>query len=56
MMENMIIREAVPDDAEEMISFLNITGGESDNLMHGSNGFNVPVEAVKRLLEHEDRD
>ena len=35
-MENIIIREATVDDAEEMISYLNIVGGESDNLMHGS--------------------
>ena len=40
-MENIVYREAGIDDAEEMISYLNIVGKESDNLMHGSNGFNV---------------
>ena len=50
-MENTyIIREAVPDDAENMISYLNQVGGESDNLMHGANEFKVPVEGVKRKL------
>ena len=51
MPEHLIIREAITDDAEEMISYLNIVGGESDNLMHGSDGFNVPVEAVKRRIQ-----
>lgn len=50
-MENIVIREAVIDDAEEMISYLNIVGGESDNLMHGHEGFKVPVEAVKRRIQ-----
>ncbi len=44
------IREAVPDDAEKMIIYLNQVGGESDNLLHGENGFTVPVEGVKRKL------
>ena len=50
MNNTYIIREAVPDDAEKMISYLNQVGGESDNLMHGKNEFNVPVEGVKRKL------
>ena len=50
-MNNMyMIREAVPDDAEKMISYLNQVGGESDNLLHGENGFTVPIEGVKRKL------
>ncbi len=44
-MDNIVFREAEIDDAEKMISYLNIVGRESDNLMHGSNGFNVPIEA-----------
>ena len=50
MNNTSIIREAVPDDAEKMISYLNQVGGESDNLMHGKNELNVPVEGVKRKL------
>ena len=50
-MENIVFREATMDDAEEMISYLNIVGGESDNLMHGADGFHVPVEAVKRRIQ-----
>ena len=50
-MENIVFREAGTDDAEEMISYLNIVGRESDHLVHGSNGFNVPVEAVKQRIQ-----
>ena len=50
MINTYVIREAVPDDAEEMIRFLNQAGGESDNLLHGENGFTVPIEGVRRKL------
>ena len=50
MNNTYIIREAVPDDAEKMIIYLNQVGGESDNLLHGDNEFTVPVEGVKRKL------
>lgn len=50
MNNKYIIREASPDDAEKMISYLNRVGGESDNLLHGENEFKVPVEGVKRKL------
>ena len=50
-MDKIVFREAEIDDAEEMISYLNIVGGESDHLMHGPDGFKVPVEAVKRRIQ-----
>ena len=50
MNNSYIIREAVPDDAEKMILYLNQVGGESDNLIHGENEFTVPIEGVKRKL------
>ena len=50
-MENIIIREAAAEDAEEMIAYLNIVGGESDYLMHGANGFRVPAEGVRRRIQ-----
>jgi RimJ/RimL family protein N-acetyltransferase len=50
-MDNIVYREAETDDAEEMISYLNIVGRESDNLMHGPDGFKAPVEAVKRRIQ-----
>ena len=50
MNNTYIIREALPEDAEKMILYLNQAGGESDNLLHGKNEFTVPVEGVKRKL------
>ena len=50
MNNTYIIREAVSDDAEKMILYLNQVGGESDNLLHGENEFLVPIEGVKRKL------
>ena len=50
MNNTYIIREAVPDDAEKMILYLNQVGGESNNLLHGENEFIVPIEGVKRKL------
>ena len=50
MNNTYIIREAVSDDAEKMVSYLNQVGGESDNLLHGKNEFIVPIEGVKRKL------
>ena len=50
-MDHIVFREAETDDAEEMISYLNIVGRESDSLMHGPDGFKAPVEAVKRRIQ-----
>ena len=50
MDKTYIIREAVPDDAEKMIPYLNQVGGESDYLLQGENEFTVPVEGVRRKL------
>ncbi len=50
MNNTYIIREAVPDDAEKMIAYLNQAGGESDNLLYGKNEFMVPIEGVRRKL------
>ncbi len=50
-MNHIVFREAETDDAEGMISYLNIVGGESDNLMHGPDGFKAPIEAVKRRIQ-----
>ena len=50
MNNTYIVREALPDDAERMILYLNQVGGESANLLHGENEFNVPIEGVRRKL------
>lgn len=56
-MEGIIIREASAKDAEQMIEYLKIVGGETDNLTFGEAGFPVTVEQEEQYLEnvHEDK-
>ena len=50
MKNTYLIREALPEDAKKMILYLNQVGGESDNLLHGENEFQDPIEGVQRKL------
>lgn len=50
-MENLIIREAEPEDAEALLAYLNQIGGESDNLLFGENEFTMSVEQEKEFLD-----
>lgn len=50
-MDNLVIREAVEDDAEKILKYLNIIGGESDNLLLGENEINLTVEKEKSLIK-----
>ena len=42
--DNLIIRKARPEDAEEIVAYLNAAGGESDNLLFGKNEFRLNAE------------
>ncbi|MBO4211522.1 MAG: GNAT family N-acetyltransferase [Oscillospiraceae bacterium] len=44
-------REAVPSDAAQLLAYLKIVGGESDNLTFGSDGIPVTVEQEEALLK-----
>lgn len=44
------INKAIKADAAEMIEYLNIVGGESDNLLFGANGFHMSVEAEEDFI------
>lgn len=46
------INKAIRSDAQEIISYLNIIGGESDNLLFGANGFHMSVEAEENFIEN----
>lgn len=48
--QTMILREAVAEDAEAMISFVNQVAGESDNLTFGPGEFNITLEQEKNIL------
>lgn len=49
--KGLVIREANINDAEAMLEYLNIVGGESDNLLFGANGFRLTVEQEKEYIE-----
>lgn len=48
---NIEILKALPSDAKEIIDYVNIVGGESDNLTFGKNEFAVSVEDEKDYIE-----
>jgi RimJ/RimL family protein N-acetyltransferase len=47
----LIIERACPEDAAGIIEYLNIVGGESNNLLFGENGFIMTVEEEKAFIE-----
>lgn len=56
--EKIVIREVMPDDAEKLVPYLNIVGGESENLLIEENDFGMTVEEereyIKSLNKKED--
>lgn len=53
MIENkrVIIRPATIDDAEALIDYMNVIGGESDFLTFGPKELNITLDAEKSILE-----
>lgn len=50
-MSDIIIKEALPEDAEKLIAYMRKIGGESDNLTYGSEGLSITVEQESGFLE-----
>lgn len=51
-MNELIISSAEKADAKEILEYLNIVGGESDNLLFGANGLaHVSVEDEEKTIE-----
>ena len=48
----LLISKATKDDAEAIIKYLNLVGGESDNLLFGKNGFHMDVESEEKFIEN----
>ena len=46
------IRRATPDDAEKILEYCKIIGGQSDNLTYGPEGIPFTVEKEKEFLEN----
>ncbi len=49
-MKSIIIREAVPEDAEKLIIFMKKIGGETDNLTYGPEGLGISAEDEAAFL------
>ncbi|MFE6168970.1 GNAT family N-acetyltransferase [Viridibacillus arvi] len=45
------IKEATRNDAQQMINFYNVVGGETDFLSFGKNEFNRDVEQYKKFID-----
>lgn len=45
-----VVEKASLEDAEEIIKYLNLVGGESDNLLFGENDFHMSVEQEERFI------
>ena len=48
---DLIIRRAEKRDAQMLIDYLNVVGGESDNLLFGGNEFEMTVEQEEGFIE-----
>ncbi|MCL2560478.1 MAG: GNAT family N-acetyltransferase [Turicibacter sp.] len=53
--KQMIIRKAQKEDAQAIIDYCNVVGGESDNLTFGENEFGMTLEQEEQFIE-ETRD
>ncbi len=49
--DRLFIAKAQKEDAKGIIEYLNIVGGESDNLLFGKNEFKMAVEQEKNYLD-----
>lgn len=47
----LLLRKADPEDAAEIIEYLNIVGGESDNLLFGRDEFQFTVEQEAEYIK-----
>lgn len=55
-MEKLIIKEALPEDAERLIEYTKQIGGETDNLSFDGRGLAVSVEEESEFLKKLDKD
>jgi RimJ/RimL family protein N-acetyltransferase len=50
--ENLILRKSEVNDASKLIEYLNMVGGETDNLLFGANEINLNEEQEKAFIEN----
>jgi RimJ/RimL family protein N-acetyltransferase len=54
--KELLLRKPMEEDASAMIEYLNIVGGESDNLLFGENEFRLTVEQEKEHIKNMNED
>jgi RimJ/RimL family protein N-acetyltransferase len=54
--KDLLQRNAEEKDAEKMIEYLNIIGGESDNLLFGKGSFRLNVDQEREYLKNAKED
>ncbi len=52
----LIVRPPKIDDAEAIIKYLNIIGGESNNLLFGKDDLSITIEQEKALIDNINND
>lgn len=59
MLDKLIINKAIPEDAEALLTYMNLVGSETDNLSYGSEGMPMTVEQecifIERMSEAENQ-
>lgn len=54
--KQLILRRAIAEDAKNIIEYLNIVGGESDNLLFGAGEFRLTIEQEREYIENFNKD
>ena len=54
--EFLILRKPIEEDAKNMIEYLNLVGGESDNLLFGKDEFHLSVEQEREHIKRVNSD
>jgi len=49
--QEIVIRKAVKKDAQAIIDYCNVVGGESDNLLFGKNEFGMTLKQEEQFIE-----
>lgn len=54
--DELILRTPLPQDSSNIIAYLNVVGGESDNLLFGKNDIKFTVEQEMELIENINKN
>ena len=54
--DHLILRRPTVEDAEDMVEYLNMVGGESDNLLFGKDEFHLTAEQEREYIENANNN